>query len=91
EILRNVDRSDPDSEITMFELMLKASALYTTMCTSKPEGTCCWKLAFRALCNIKARMVQREKNGIIGGPRCVVDEVWNSLNVDKGWTNRNQG
>ncbi|CAG8539842.1 12201_t:CDS:2 [Acaulospora morrowiae] len=91
EILRNVDRSDPDSEITMFELMLKASALYTTMCTSKPDGTCCWKLAFRALCNIKARMVQREKNGIIGGPRCVVDDVWNSLNVDKGWTNRNQG
>ncbi|CAG8729961.1 13645_t:CDS:1, partial [Acaulospora colombiana] len=88
ELLRNVDRSDFTSEMTLFELMLKASALYTIMCTSKPDGTCCWKLAFRALCIIKARMVQKERSEIMGGPRCVVDDVWNSLNVDKEWINR---
>ncbi|RHZ72831.1 hypothetical protein Glove_238g13 [Diversispora epigaea] len=88
DILNHVDRADPESEIATYELNLKATALYNFMCSYKPEGTCAWKLAFRTLCKIKARMVEREKNATIGGPRCIVDEMWNSLKVDRRWLDR---
>ncbi|CAG8468041.1 30322_t:CDS:2 [Racocetra persica] len=88
DILKHVDRSDLNHDITLFELRLKAAALYIQAFTKNPESEGCWKIAFRVLCGLKARMLESEKSDIVGGPRTVVYEVWQSLNVDRRWRNR---
>ncbi|KAF0521906.1 RdRP-domain-containing protein [Gigaspora margarita] len=95
DILKHVDRTDLNYDITLFELRLKAAALYLQSCVryqanskhKKPEQEVCWKLAFRILCGLKAQMIESEKSDIVGGPRSVTYEVWQSLNVDNRWRN----
>ncbi|CAG8535097.1 7537_t:CDS:2 [Racocetra fulgida] len=74
DILKHVDRSDLNHDITLFELRLKAAALYIQAFTKNPESEGCWKIAFRVLCGLKARMLESEKSDIVGGPRTVVYE-----------------
>ncbi|CAJ0641582.1 1086_t:CDS:2, partial [Entrophospora sp. SA101] len=69
----------------LFELQLKSSALYMNSFLKKDTGQCCWMLAFRTLCNIKAMMMEFEQSSVLGGPRFIIDEVWNTLKVDKKW------
>ncbi|CAG8674400.1 30903_t:CDS:1 [Gigaspora margarita] len=87
DILKHVDRTDLNHNITLFELKLKAAALYLQSYTKKPELEISWKLAFRILCGLKAQMIESENSDIVGGPRNVIYEVWQSLNVDKRWRN----
>ncbi|RIB18357.1 RNA dependent RNA polymerase-domain-containing protein [Gigaspora rosea] len=87
DILKHVDRTDLNYDITLFELRLKAAALYIQSFTRNPEYEVCWKLAFRILCGLKARIIESEKSDIVGGPRSVTYEVWQSLNVDNRWRN----
>ncbi|CAG8469461.1 RNA dependent RNA polymerase-domain-containing protein [Gigaspora rosea] len=87
DILKHVNRTDLNHDITLFELRLKAASLYLQSYKKKPELEVCWKLAFRILCGLKAQMIESENSDIVGGPRNVIYEVWQSLNVDNRWRN----
>ncbi|CAG8486086.1 13895_t:CDS:2 [Dentiscutata heterogama] len=86
-MLKHVDRSELNHDISLFELRLKAAALYIQSFSKNVENEGCWKLAFRVLCGLKARMLESENSDIVGGPRTVIYEVWQSLNVDRRWRN----
>jgi len=73
------DSIDP---LTMFELQLKAAALHLLSIERRPDGQCCWVIAFRMLCNIKSQMMDRH---VVGGPRSIIEEVWQSMRIDKKW------
>ncbi|PKY40589.1 RdRP-domain-containing protein [Rhizophagus irregularis] len=75
------DNLDP---LSMFELQLKAAALHLASIGKKPTGQGCWVIAFRILCNIKSQMIDRF---VVGGPRTIIEEVWQSMKVDKKWVN----
>jgi hypothetical protein len=68
--------------IALFELQLKAASLYLSSVENKPAGQVCWVIAFRILCNIKSQMIDKY---VIGGPRSIIDEIWQSLKIDKKW------
>ncbi|CAG8543750.1 4238_t:CDS:1 [Funneliformis caledonium] len=72
----------------MFELQLKAASLYLSSVEKKLDGQVCWVIAFRTLCNIKSQMVDGDQSLVIGGPRAIIDEVWQSLRIDKKWLKR---
>lgn len=75
------DNLDP---LSMFELQLKAAALHLASIGKKPTGQGCWIISFRILCNIKSQMIDRF---VVGGPRTIIEEVWQSMKVDKKWVN----
>jgi hypothetical protein len=77
-----LDNLDP---LTMFELQLKAAALHLASIERKPTGQGCWIISFRLLCNIKSQMIDRF---VVGGPRSIIDEVWQSMKIDKKWVKR---
>ncbi|RIA96761.1 RNA dependent RNA polymerase-domain-containing protein [Glomus cerebriforme] len=74
--LENID------PLTMFELQLKAAALYIASIKRKPAGQDCWVIAFRVLCNIKSQMIDKD---VLGGPRSIIDDVWQSMKIDRKW------
>ncbi|GET03785.1 RNA-dependent RNA polymerase RdRP [Rhizophagus clarus] len=71
--------------LSMFELQLKAAALHLASIDKKPTGQGCWIISFRILCNIKSQMIDRF---VVGGPRSVIEEVWQSMRIDKKWVKR---
>ncbi|PKY14080.1 hypothetical protein GLOIN_2v1581910 [Rhizophagus irregularis DAOM 181602=DAOM 197198] len=73
-------REDP---LSIFELQLKAASLYLSSFSKKPDGQVCWVIAFRILCNIKSQMLESERNFSVGGPRSIIDDVWQALMIDK--------
>ncbi|CAJ0629147.1 12644_t:CDS:2 [Entrophospora sp. SA101] len=86
--LRYTSRENFGNPHAIFELQLKSCALYMNTFFKKKTGQCCWMLAFRSLCNVKAMMVESERSSVLGGPRFVIDDVWNSLKVDKKWAEK---
>ncbi|RIA86457.1 RNA dependent RNA polymerase-domain-containing protein [Glomus cerebriforme] len=78
-------RLDP---LTIFELKLKAASLYLSSVGEKPDKQICWAIAFRTLCNIKSQMLENERHLVVGGPRSVIDEVWQALRIDEKWLKR---
>jgi len=79
------NRLDP---LSIFELQLKAASLYLSSVEKKSDGQVCWVIAFRILCNIKSQMIENEQSLVIGGPRSIIDEVWQAMKIDKKWLNR---
>jgi hypothetical protein len=77
---RSTNYEDP---LSIFELQLKAASLYLSSVSKKPDGQVCWVIAFRILCNIKSRMLESEQNFSVGGPRSIIDDVWQALMIDK--------
>lgn len=86
--LKYVCRENFRNPHAIFELQLKSCALYMNTFIKKKTGQCCWMLAFRSLCNVKAMMVGSERSSVLGGPRYVIDEIWDSLKVDKRWAEK---
>ncbi|CAI2188642.1 7158_t:CDS:2, partial [Funneliformis geosporum] len=74
--------------LAIFELQLKAASLYLSSVEKKVDGQVCWVIAFRILCNIKSQMVESDQSLVIGGPRTIIDEVWQALRIDKKWLKR---
>ncbi|GBC02694.1 hypothetical protein RclHR1_04760009 [Rhizophagus clarus] len=72
-----------EDPLSIFELQLKAASLYLSSISKKPDGQVCWVIAFRILCNIKSQMLENEKNHSFGGPRSIIDDVWQALMIDK--------
>ncbi|CAB4401014.1 unnamed protein product [Rhizophagus irregularis] len=75
-------KSDP---LAMFELKLKAASLYLSSVNEKLDEQICWVIAFRTLCNIKSQMLESERHLVVGGPRSIIDEVWQALRIDEKW------
>ncbi|CAG8619159.1 7239_t:CDS:2 [Funneliformis mosseae] len=71
--------------LSIFELQLKAASLYLSSVNKKPDGQVSWVIAFRVLCNIKSQMLENEKHLFVGGPRSIIDGVWQALRIDKKW------
>ncbi|CAI2192044.1 20001_t:CDS:2, partial [Funneliformis geosporum] len=71
--------------LSIFELQLKAASLYLSSVNKKPDGQVSWVIAFRILCNIKSQMLENEKHLFVGGPRSIIDGVWQALRIDKKW------
>ncbi|GES84689.1 RNA-dependent RNA polymerase RdRP [Rhizophagus clarus] len=71
--------------LAMFELKLKAASLYLSSVKEKPDEQICWAIAFRTLCNIKSQMLENERHFVVGGPRSIIDEVWQALRIDEKW------
>ncbi|CAG8551222.1 1532_t:CDS:2, partial [Ambispora leptoticha] len=93
ELFKNA--SDEYSQTTIINL--KASAIYTwSFKNGGPTKVCCWKLAFRALCNIKACSNQQEEMSalktrtVYGGPRHLPEDIWKTQKLDKRWEQQPQ-
>jgi hypothetical protein len=71
--------------LAMFELKLKAASLYLSSVNEKLDEQICWVIAFRTLCNIKSQMLESERHLVVGGPRSIIDEVWQALRIDEKW------
>ncbi|CAG8485418.1 6347_t:CDS:2 [Paraglomus occultum] len=88
--LRCTERKSVYNAALDLEMKLKASALYLASFKKKDDGKCCWALAFRELCNIKASMVEADENitgypKTTGGARTVMGNVWKTMKVDRRW------
>ncbi|RGB35409.1 hypothetical protein C1646_759407 [Rhizophagus diaphanus] len=61
------------------------ASLYLSSVNEKLDEQICWVIAFRTLCNIKSQMLERVRHLVIGGPRTIIDEVWQALRIDEKW------
>ncbi|KAG9299012.1 hypothetical protein G9A89_020325 [Geosiphon pyriformis] len=73
-----------------FLIQLKASILYTVSFSHSPTKKCCWKLALRAICNIKTLKLGTLKepsrqHGPIGGSRTFTEDAWKTHRLDGRW------
>ncbi|CAG8441576.1 13524_t:CDS:2 [Ambispora gerdemannii] len=89
EFLKSV--SNPFSPKAALIIGLKASCLYTFSFKTGPTKVCCWKLAFRALCNIKSFQLHSSQQEatkpctVYGGPRHLAENIWITQKLDKRW------
>ncbi|RIA95241.1 RNA dependent RNA polymerase-domain-containing protein [Glomus cerebriforme] len=83
KLLKDRRSTMTEDPLFMFELQLKAASLYLSSVSKKPDGQACWVIAFRILCNIKSQMLENEQNFFIGGPRSIIDDVWQALKIDQ--------
>ncbi|CAG8481500.1 1771_t:CDS:2 [Paraglomus brasilianum] len=87
--LRCTERRSVYNAALDLEMKLKACALYLASFRKKDDGKCCWALAFRELCNIKASMVEADESigypKMTGGARAVMGSVWKTMKVDRRW------
>jgi hypothetical protein len=89
KLLKNRRSTIFEDPLLIFELQLKAASLYLSSVNKKLDGQVCWVIAFRILCNIKSHMLEDEQNSIVGGPRSIIDDVWQALKIDRTYKNSN--